>query len=443
MKVRIVFLLAALAIPAQLAAETEVNLSGQVRVRAEIDAKSFDAAHLTRTFQIMRTRINVDALVNENAHAFVQFQDSRVLGGQDQFGSWQSGGLNDGKNVDIHQAYLRLDRIWVDGLGAQCGRFEFNLGNQRVFGAVGWHNVGRSWEGCLGWYQAESAKFSAFWLKAQEEQEVNSVLGSRDFDLYGGRVQIDKVNLDLFGVYEIDNDTLVRSSDNSLLPGKKLERLTFGLNLQRQLEQFDFDLSAVYQTGSMADSIDIAAMMIYGEAGYTFEGDSKGRLALGIDYASGDDTPGDNEHKAYNNLYYTGHKFRGYMDYFIGSGNAGLMDMMFRGKISPHPNWTVKGDLHYFKTAQDYMYPVDVIGTMATTSDVGTEFDFTVSTKSVAGVGLTGGISLFMPQENYVVRHFYNLTDSDDPIDIRASEALSKANTDMTVWSYLQAVVNF
>ncbi len=441
--IRIVFLLAALALPAQLFAETEVSVSGQIRVRGEVDSKSFDPGHNTQVFQIMRTRVNVDALVNGNAHAFVQFQDSRILGGEDQFGAWQSGTLNDGKNVDVHQAYLKLDRIWLDGLGAQCGRFEYNLGNQRVFGSVGWHNVGRSWEGCLGWYQAEQVKLSGFWLKAQEEQEVSSALANRDFDIFGGQVAIDQANLELFGVYEIDNDTLVRAADSTLLPGKKLERLTFGLNYHRQYQQFDFEMTTAYQTGSMVDSVDIAAMMFYGEAGYTFEGDGKARLGIGFDYSSGDDTPGDGESKTYNNLYYTGHKYRGYMDYFIASNTAGLTDMFVRGRITPHPQWTVKGDFHYFRTAQRYLYPINYAGDMAGTENVGVEFDFTVSTTSVAGVGLTGGLSLFLPEQHYVARRLYDLTDSAQPPDIRAAQALAKVNDDMTVWSYVQAVVNF
>jgi len=145
-------------------AETEVEVSGQVRVRNEIDGKSFNPDYTTKYFQVMRTRIAIDAIVDSNAHAFVQFQDSRMFGDTDQFGQLQSGTLNDGKNVDIHQAYIQVDRIAVDGLGVKAGRFEFNLGNQRVFGAVGWHNVGRSWEGLEAWY----------WLCAASERRKRS-----------------------------------------------------------------------------------------------------------------------------------------------------------------------------------------------------------------------------------------------------------------------------
>jgi len=427
----------------QVTAETEVKVSGQVRFRVEIDGKSFDAANTTKAYELMRTRINVDALVDNNAHAFVQFQDSRILGGSDQFGNWQSGDLNDGKNVDIHQAYLQIDRLWFDGLGVKVGRFEYTFGNHRVFGNVGWSNVGRSWEGGLGWYRGENVRFSAFWLKAQEEQEASSALANRDFDIFGVHTKIDKANLELFGIYELDSDTLYRDSDSTVLVGNKLDRLTFGLHYHRQHQQFDFELNGAYQLGNMADTVDIAAMMFTGEVGYTLEGDRKIRFAAGIDYTSGDDDPGDLDHKAYNNLYYTGHKFRGHMDYFLGSGSAGLIDMIFRGRFNPHPQWTFKGDFHYFKTAQDYSIPADNSGAMALTSDVGMEFDFSLSTSSVAGARLVGGVSIFLPQQNYVTRHFYDLTDDADTPTVRAIKTLNRTNDDPTVWSYVQTIIDF
>ena len=145
-------------------AETEVNFDGQVRVRGELDRKSFDPnqEHFqAQTF--MRTRFGVSAVVDGNAEAYVQFQDSRVLGS-----SGQSGSLGTFENIDLHQAFLKVNRVFVDGLGFKAGRFEVNFGNQRVFGAVGWHNVGRSWEGFMGWYKGEKYTLNFFDLKKFE-----------------------------------------------------------------------------------------------------------------------------------------------------------------------------------------------------------------------------------------------------------------------------------
>jgi hypothetical protein len=409
-------------------AETTIEVSGQVRARIEYDARSFDTAAAGKTFALMRTRVNVDATVDSNAHAFVQFQDSRTLGGADQFGNWQSGTTNDGKNVDLHQAYFQLDRIWVDGFGAKAGRFEFNVGNQRVFGAVGWSNVGRSWEGGLGWYQGSGFKVTGFGLKAQEEnfEDFNG-----DFDIYGLHLKLDQAKIELFGAYELDMDTAgtflgenIRVADPA---DHVMDRWSFGLYSIRKFQNFDMEVNGVYQTGKMMNGpaqINLQAFMFTGELGYNLKGASKARFSAGIDYASGDDNPRDNDYKAYDNLYYTGHKFRGYMDYYVASGPAGLMDVLACGRINLHPDWTANADFHYFTTAQNYFDLAD----SGETSGVGVEFDVYMSTVSIAGVKAVCGASVFLPDEAFVRHH------QEDP---------EMTESDPTFWVYSQLTIDF
>ena len=51
-----------------LIAETTVGVSGQVRVRSEFDDRMLGSEYTAKLFTWMRTRVNVDALVNDNAH---------------------------------------------------------------------------------------------------------------------------------------------------------------------------------------------------------------------------------------------------------------------------------------------------------------------------------------------------------------------------------------
>lgn len=433
--------LAALA-AAPASADTEIDISGQIRVRSEADSRSFDTSTTNGTYTLMRTRVNLAAEASGNTSAFVQFQDSRTMGGANQSGAWQSGKLNDGRNVDLHQAYINIDRLWIEGLGIKAGRFEFTMGNQRVLGSVGWHNVGRTWEGGLHWYETKSFKVTAFVLKAQEEMETQGVLANRDFNIYGGLLEFDNLPLEVFGIYEMDNDTLYSEPDSSVLAGNKLGRWTLGWYYQRDYNDLDFEFNFAYQLGSQLDTVDISAMMFTGEVGYNFQCKRKTRIAFGIDYTSGDDDPTDNDHKAYNNLYYTGHKFRGFMDYFVPSGDAGLMDIMFRTKMNPHPKWTFKSDFHIFKTAADYTYPVTG-GPKAASSDGGMEFDFGLSTSSVEGVKLAGGVSLFLPKKNFVTKSLYALAPSELDDGDKEVWALARTNDDMTVWAWTQATLNF
>ncbi|MBU8933741.1 MAG: alginate export family protein [candidate division Zixibacteria bacterium] len=406
-------------------AETTVDVSAQMRARNEISSKAISGDKSTQEATYLRTRVNVKA-AKENVSAFVQFQDSRMLGA-----GAQSGGLYDAHNVDLHQAYVTIDHLWNKGIGLKAGRFEVILGNQRVFGSVGWHNVGRSWEGLQAWYDCKYAMTSAYWLKKAER---NNTEANTDYDIIGFSSKLKSMNLELLFFIEQDafKPTMVWFDDDDLMTSnsvyKNLERFNLGMYYQRDYQQFDFDLNAVYQFGKKqnwvthetlgydSEEIDLAAMMFTFEAGYNLEGDYKPRFAFGIDYTTGDDSETLDKVETYNNLFYTGHKFRGYMDYFLGSQTNGLMDIMLRGRVSPVEGWTIKGDLHFFSRTQDY---TDFEGNE--TKSVGTEFDLTVSTKRVAGVGLSSGLSFFMPSEAYA----------------------GTTETNTGLWFYTQAVANF
>lgn len=400
-------------------AATDVNITGQVRLRDQLDKKSFDTSATYKSFSEMRTRVGIEATVNDNAHAFVQLQDSRLFGGQSIFGQPTSGTLNDAHNVDIHQAYIQLDNIFGEGWGGKAGRFEFSPGNQRVFSACDWSNVGRSLEGGMLWYDNPDFKVTGFGVKVLE---LNSSSYNRDFDifgLYGNIKALENCRLDLFGFYEYDADT------NGYATGiNQLDRINLGVYHYRTYQQFDFELNGVYQLGNMPCGmlpdtleLDISAFMVTFEAGYSFVGSGNARVAAGIDYSSGDDGSDTTKFKAYQNSYYGGHKFRGYMDYFVSSNTLGLMDLMLRGKVDPTPGWTIKGDFHYFSTAQDYTSPIDG----SATKDVGIEVDLTASTTRVAGVNLMAGASIFLPKE--------------------ASAGMK--DPDPGIWAWSMATVNF
>lgn len=380
-------------------AETEVTVSGQVRARTEVERRTFETDARTNDFSLLRTRLAIKASADSNVSAFVQFQDSRELGGVDLRGNANSGTLNNGANVDIHQAYLQVEQLWENGPGLRAGRFEVNLGNQRVFGSVGWSNVGRSWEGLWLWRSLDEVTFGGYWLKKLTDTSTTT---DSEFDILGVTVDVKKAGLQLLAFYESDESLQYSQSADSDI--NALDRFSTGAYFNRVWRSIDVTANAVYQFGNRrvgADSstyreVDIAAFLLAAEIGYSFECSSKPRLAVGIDYTSGDSDSDDDTWKAYDNLYYTGHAFRGYMDYFIGSGPAGLVDAMLRVSLSPLAGWTVKADAHYFQTAADYVDFQD-----QSTKDVGTEIDLTVSTKRIAGVTLSGGGSLFAPSESF------------------------------------------
>ncbi|MCP4704898.1 MAG: alginate export family protein [candidate division Zixibacteria bacterium] len=405
--------------------DPEIKTSGQIRLRCEFDNdpnNSFDTAAATVNTTFLRTRFNVDATINENTSAYIQFQDSRKFGTLNSSGI----GVDTDDKVYLHQAYFKINELWENGIGLKAGRFEVNLGNQRVFGGVGWHNEGRTWDGMELICDGDGYAVSGYFLRPRDDFDTTE---STDFNIFGLNAKIKSLNLELLAFLEKDAarvDTTI-GVDTFTPTHDALGRINLGLFFHRSHKQFDFALNAVYQmgkrqiwevtatdTGSVEE--DIAAMMFTFEAGYTFDGKMKPRLAVGIDYSSGDDDATDDKFKAYNNLYYTGHKFRGYMDYFLASKNSGLMDLMFRAKLNPVEGWTVKGDLHLFTTAVEYSYAGSNI------KDRGMELDFSVATNKISGAKWVTGLSLFMPKEGFTM-----MTD----------------NEDMTMWAYTMFIVGF
>ncbi len=399
--------------------ESKISISGQVRVRSELDSRSFDSSRTIINTCYLRTRLNLKAEINDNAFTYIQFQDSRRLGDNTVFGQAASGGLNDGHNVDLHQAYLQVNHLWNNGIGVRAGRFEVIHGNQRVFGAVGWSNVGRTWEGANFFHTIANTRLNAYWLRKMEQYDETR---NSDFDIFGINADIRPWNLELFAFVENDafqpnpSDTIeVTGVDTTFITysgtHNQLQRITLGMYYHREYKQFDVIMNAAYQLGTMqawkdtstkvdtsdfiSEEHDIAAAMATFEVGYTLKSKMQPRLAVGIDYSSGDNNRFDTDHHAYDNLYYTGHKFRGAMDYFIGSGDAGLIDMMFRARFDPLEGWTLAGDFHYFKTAADYVYNSKKV------TDVGMELDLSLSTDKISGINFVVGGSIFMPEEAY------------------------------------------
>ncbi len=388
-------------------AETKLSYDGQIRLRAEFSNKSFAQERHAQQYNDLRTRLGLKFEPTDMAEIYIQFQDSRRLGASG------SGGLESTDNVDLHQGYFKLQCANMPAFHLKGGRFEVNYGNQRVFGAVGWHNIGRSWEGILASFRPESVHFDVFYLK---QKEVNSTGYNRDFDVFGLYTMFKKAHVDAFIFYELNADS------NGYVEAP-LKRFNFGAFYKNNFGNFDVVFQGNYQTGTMVPNmlpsettLDIAAFMINGEFGMNFEGESKGRVALGFDYTTGDDGSDTTKYKAYTNAYYTGHAFRGYMDYFLGSPSAGLIDIILRGKFKPHPAWMVKGDFHYFKAAENYTSEVDT----SLTSKIGYEFDLTLVRKIPNGAVFTAGMSVFSPEDDYV-----------------------GADNKMGMWGYLMWTINF
>jgi len=397
-------------------AETEVTIGGEVRWRNEWDKRSFDPDATVGAYGDLRTRLSVDALVDSNARAFMQFQDSRRLGGRSAAGEYTSGTLVSGFNVDMHQAYVEILK-WTDyGLSFKGGRFEVALGNERVFGTVGWSNVGRSWEGVeFGWKgKCLDVRFLGLWRR-----ELGDEYQDRDYKIAGLVSAQPKIGSELFVFRELDSDKLVEGASSGI---KALDRISLGGHIKRAIGPVTLESNLVYQFGERRHiggdgyfAQDISAFLVTAEISGVVHERRKIALGAGVDYASGDDDPNDDTFSGYDNLYYTGHKFRGHMDYFVESRPEGLVDIIARASGEIVSGWMVGAHFHHFMSAADY---VGAGG--AKTNKIGSELDVFWSTREIRGALLNQGVSAFFP-----------------------SRAYSAAGADPAIWWYWMMTVAF
>ena len=99
-----------------------------------------------------------------------------------------------------------------------------------------------------------------------------------------------------------------------------------------------------------------------------------------------------------------------------------MCDAKVRTKFDITPQWTVKGDFHYFTTPEDYS--VSSAFGPAVSSDVGFEIDLSVKTTRVSGVAIQSGISFFLPKDDFAA-------------------FTGSSTSDAGVWGYSQLTANF
>jgi hypothetical protein len=377
----------AFAAPA-LAQEATTTVTGEVRMRSEafrpLPAEEWD------TYTLLRTRIGLLAAVNPNLRAFVQLQDARVFGEEL---STMHGSAN---SLDLHQGYLEIEgRLVGAPLVLRAGRQEILLGNERLVGAVGWSNTGRSFDAArltLGG-AANPLNTTAFFATVHEG-------GAR----YGG------VNgLDLDGDHWF---TGLSARWNQVAEGYALydrnahfarytnvNRATLGGRLQPMLPgPLTASLEGAYQLGrqhfspvsGLPRAQDIRAWFTGARLGVATGLTAVPSVGLGLDILSGDDDPTGDEYRAFNTLYATNHKFYGYMDLFLDPAarthGRGLVDAIASARAGLGRYGAVDVDLHRFLLTND-------VG--LDSRDLGWELDLSYPF-TVAGAGrITLGYSAF------------------------------------------------
>jgi hypothetical protein len=395
--------------PAAAAEDEDVtwSFSGEARFRPEWrDDADLDAgADDDRRQGFMRLRLAVGAEWKGRLRLFFQAQDSRVAGEEPATASST-------RNLDLHQGFLDVGLTAGGTVRVRIGRQEIRYGDERLIGAFGWDNVGRSFDGARLRAQRGRATVDGFVAREADETDPSSgaTTGS---DLYGVYAQWARRPGAEYEAYWLGwGSRLEAAGDQPSTSGTSRVHV-LGARVKDRRGRLDGLLEAAAERGRVAGD-DLAARAAAVQAGWSFGSGTTVRLFAGYDYATGEEDPADGERREFFNFFPTNHPHYGYMDYQgwrnLRSPHAGIA--VVRGRH------TAQAKAHRFdldeprgpwKSAGGQVLGHDPAGTSG--RRVGSEIDLTWRYAWSGRAVVEGGYSRFRPGE------FARSTRGPDPSD--------------------------
>ena len=397
------FLLAVLAALAAPASGQTLAVTGEVRHRTELDDRDPLGVEATAV-HLLRARLAADARPTPRVRAFVQVQDARLWGGEDP--ALALGTLDgDADQLDVHQAFFELDSLGRLPLALRVGRQELAYGNERLVGALGWSNVGRSFDAArLRWTRGPLSAdlFAAQLVTAVGADDPQALVGA--FGAWAGP----RGRVEAFVFTDGDAAEVEAGPDAG---ERRRERATVGARVVGAVGPLGLDAELIGQAGAIAGAPgaprdEVRAWLGSAEASLPV---GRARVAVGATRLSGDADPGDGVDRRFDTLFATNHKFYGAMDYFPRlAGPAGLDDLYLSATGRVGERWTLRAAVHHFALAAD----------PGGGRVLGQELDLGVRVAVAPTAGVEAGVSAF-----------------------RATDRL--AGDEVTAWAYLMAAVGF
>lgn len=387
MKRLLALILPILLMTANAGAQSVIDWSGELRLRSETDGRNFDLDTRANTYTLSRARLGATIRPAQNISVFLQVQDSRVFGSEPST-------LANTANLDLHQGYFQVRGFLADNIDLKAGRMELSYGNERLIGSVGWHNVGRSFDGGVIGLNFDQVTVDIMALNIREVHNYAPVATP-------GAVQaVDDTGHNLLGIYSktklqdnMDGDFYLLYEQDRVRVGeagnRRLSRFTLGTWLRGSGETFSWQTESALQFGKTAGT-DILAFMFTGQLAFRPDSESISQIAIGFDYLSGTGAE-ENDYKTFDPVYHTGHKFYGFMDYFISipaqTFNRGLMDLYLQSSFRFSSTITLDAWLHNFWFQQK----------LAGETFAGTELDLVSNWKYHDNLTFMIGWSIFQP----------------------------------------------
>ncbi len=318
-----------------LGPDTTLTFDGQYRPRYVLHSgRSFTGGKLTDTDRVThRARLGATLAREGGASFTLRIQDVRIWGEEsDTLNDFSAGGL------DVHEAFAVIPFTECGCVSLKLGRQEISFDTQRIIGAVGWSQRGRSFDALrlhLGKGKTNADLFGAI-LKEDD--------GDADGTLAGGATN--SFMAGLHGTWQYDpahNLSLLALSVNQADP--TVARHTVGVVATGKVGSFSYTGEGYYQLGKTGGQ-DVSAWLVAVRPSFTFDAPWKPSVTLWGEALSGDGTA----EGTFDTLFATNHKFYGEMDFFLATvghtGKLGLVDAGGRVAVKPHAKLGLHVDVH-------------------------------------------------------------------------------------------------
>ena len=339
----------------------EISVSGQIRPRVETHTAPVRPSYELTT---MRLRIRVEARPEPPVRIVAEFQDVRTWGEEQSTLADYSA-----DNLDLHQGFfdVTLNGQW----SARIGRQEIAFAGERLIGAVGWAQQGRSFDAVRTTLRTPALTIDVFGAQltegAGDRVGDSSLLGVYAVASGGSH------NLDTFGFLSRS-----RPADT--------HQWTSGLRTHGRLGSLAYRVEGAAQLGQRSGRR-VRAWMFGIRLGHALP-QPFGNLSLWYDHLSGDAVPSDGTIRAFETLFATNHKFYGFADLFLNiprdTGGRGLRDLALKWSLDAPAGMSIGADFHAFRVAE---------GSGLGTARLAEEVDITLSYDVNSALKLTGGLS--------------------------------------------------
>ena len=356
---------------AAFAEMADVKVSGEIRVR-DIISNNYDFnedANDSNNSISQRTRVNVDATVNETTKAYISLQDTRTWGSETNTATTG----DDVQAVDVSQAYIQLDKLAGQPLSLKIGRQALSYGDQRLIGAFEWNNNASRFDAIKLMYNTDAFGVDLFTAKLDENGA-----GSDDGTFNGLYATVKSIPMNVLDLYLLQKDNNVSGQN----------MLTYGLRIAGGAMNIDWNAEYAMQGGDANAAQSQDANMFVLKAGYTLPEVSSLRIGAEYDFASGQES-GSSDVTAFDQLYPTNHDKYGVSDIYNTLSNLSAWSL----NVSAKPAEGVKLVAEYWDLSTDEEY--------ASGEDhLGSEFNIQAWYALSTNVDLHAYWARFMPDSN-------------------------------------------